>query len=93
MKITLAILLVALVGCGSNFSSRVTFADAWDACVIPGRLSSSEFDTVVLVAEVVRDDGGLESEFVAGVLSGCQGANDFLGCTACFTKIAAAVWP
>jgi len=87
--------VLVLCGCGTNLGGGVTLADARATCLAwdTSPTASANFDTLVLLAEVGRDQGSTEGTFLGFLLPACEGEADFSGCLACFTQMAAAVWP
>ena len=88
------ILSVLSVGCGSNLSSGVTLADAKATCLEWDRSHDAEanFETLILLAEIVRDEGGRQSTFVTAYFRACEEQHSGPGCFGCVTQIGAAVW-
>ena len=95
MKIAIAILMVALAGCGSNVSSGVSIADARETCQAWDN-DPAGFDASIIIAEALRDDGLLQSQFLLVVLEGCEDPEidegDKDACVVCRIAISAAVW-
>lgn len=91
-RVAVAALALGLVGCGTNLGQQVTLADARAVCVAwDGTVNAlANFNTFVLAAEALRDDGITESMFIGVMFDGCD-PND-AGCFSCVTHLAAAVW-
>ncbi|KKL99495.1 hypothetical protein LCGC14_1813850 [marine sediment metagenome] len=85
-------LALGLVGCGTNLGQQVTLGDARAVCLAwDGTVDAlANFNTLVLAAEALRNDGVPESMFIGALFDVCD-PND-AGCFSCFTHLAAAVW-
>lgn len=90
----LAVGSVFIVSCGTNLSGSVTLAQARSTCVeADGTVdANSVFESLVILAELSRDQGLTPLEFIGVVLDSCGDVNENQ-CAACFTQIASVVWP
>ena len=111
MKSTKTILAVAIViagatscGCGgSDVAGQVDLAGARATCdsaqrVFEGRpFTDDEFNTLVITAEVARDEGTSQFTFLRATNIVCVDANETdeetALCIQCWTAVSAAVWP
>lgn len=92
-NVAIALGLVFVAGCGTNVAGGVSLAQARATCLAWDRTvdAGANFDSTVLLAEALRDDGTSEREFLGAVISdGCQAGDS--GCISCITQVAAAVW-
>ncbi len=83
---------LGLAGCGTKLGQQVTLADARAACLAGDDTVNglAYFNTFVLIAEALRDDGLPESAFMGLFIGECE-PND-AGCFSCVSHLAAAVW-
>ena len=107
MKSTKTVLAVAIViagfvsfGCGSDVAGGVSIADARETCdeaVGGSGLTDSEFNTVIIQWEAVRDDGFSELIALQSANARCieveTSTEDELQCIECVTAVVSAVWP
>lgn len=109
MKTILAAVIVVAVagivsfGCGSDVASGISLADAREECnlfelIAEGRpLSDGLFNAVVIQAESFRDEGVTQRAYINGFIALCADDPDSDAerdqCFACWTSIAAVVWP
>ena len=101
--LTGAVALSLAAGCGSNVAGTISRAEAFGDCnsfSVLGwgaPLTQDVFDTMLIVAEALRDSGDSRADFLLYAFDPCAepGYSPAAAsqCAVCMTSIAAVVWP